>query len=68
MLKLEDGRLVLHPKRGEVIPFEPVFADGFTGPAGVMRFQRDAGKKVTGFLVGVGRARDLQFTKEPGTS
>jgi CubicO group peptidase (beta-lactamase class C family) len=68
VLKLEDGRLVLHPKRGEVIPLEPVFADGFTGPAGVMRFQRDAGKKITGFLVGVGRARDLLFTKGSGTS
>jgi CubicO group peptidase (beta-lactamase class C family) len=37
-------------------------------PGGVMRFQRDAGKKVTGLLVGVGRARDVRFTKGPGPS
>ncbi len=62
-LKAEDGKLVLHPKRGEVMTLEPAFADAFNGPAGPLRFQRDAGKKITGFLVGVGRARDLQFTK-----
>ncbi len=63
ILKVEGGRLVLHPKRGEVTPLEPAFADAFNGPVGPVRFQRDAGKKVTGFLVGVGRARDLRFTK-----
>ncbi|HEY0558533.1 MAG TPA: serine hydrolase domain-containing protein [Thermoanaerobaculia bacterium] len=68
VLKVEDGRLVLHPKRGEVMPLDPAYADAFLGPAGVIRFQRDAGKKVTGFLVGVGRARDLQFTKGAGPS
>jgi CubicO group peptidase (beta-lactamase class C family) len=68
VLKVEDGRLILHPKRGEVMPLDPAYADAFLGPAGVIRFQRDAAKKVTGFLVGVGRARDVQFTKGPGPS
>lgn len=62
-LAVENGRLSLRPKRGTAMPLEPSFADAFGGPAGLMRFQRDGEKKVTGFIVGAGRARDLKFTK-----
>lgn len=66
VLAIESGSLSLRPKRGPAMPLEPSFADAFGGPAGVMRFQRDSEKKVTGFVVGAGRARDLKFTKIPG--
>jgi CubicO group peptidase (beta-lactamase class C family) len=65
-LAVENGRLSLRPKRGPAAPLEPSFADAFKGPAGLMRFQRDGEKKVTGFVVGAGRARDLKFTKTAG--
>lgn len=63
---VEDGKLSLRPKRGPAAPLDPSFADAFGGPAGLMRFQRDGAKKVTGFIVGAGRARNLKFTKVPG--
>lgn len=61
-LAVENGQLTLRAKRRPAMPLEPSFADAFGSPAGLMRFQRDGGK-VTGFIVGAGRARDLRFTK-----
>jgi CubicO group peptidase (beta-lactamase class C family) len=63
VLAVDNGHLVLHPKRGPAAPLEPSFTDAFNGYAGLFRFQRNGEKKVTGFLVGAGRARDLKFTK-----
>lgn len=65
-LKVEDGRLTARGKRGPSLPLEPVFADAFDGPAGMLRFQRNDKKEITGFIVGVGRARGLKFTRSPG--
>lgn len=63
ILAVDGGRLALQPKRGPKAPLEPSFTDAFDGPGGLIRFQRDGQKKVTGFLVGAGRARDLKFAK-----
>ncbi|HEX3554209.1 MAG TPA: serine hydrolase domain-containing protein [Thermoanaerobaculia bacterium] len=57
------GHLVVRGKRGPSAPLESAFADAFLGPAGLMRFARDGQGKVTGFLVGAGRARDLRFIR-----
>jgi hypothetical protein len=65
-LEIENGTLSLRRKRGPVAPLAPSFVDAFGGPAGLMRFQRDGEKKVTGFVVGAGRARNLKFTKTSG--
>jgi CubicO group peptidase (beta-lactamase class C family) len=65
-LAAENGRLTVHPKRGPALPLEPAFTDAFDGPAGLLRFQRNGGQTVTGFLVGAGRARNLRFTKTGG--
>lgn len=62
-LTVDGGHLSLHPKRGPAAPLDPSFVDAFSGPSGLIRFQRNGEKKVTGFLVGAGRARDLKFTK-----
>src|SRR6185295_12748056 len=51
-LAVDGGRLVLQPKRGPKAPLEPSFTDAFNGPGGLIRFQRNGEKKVTGFLVG----------------
>ena len=63
VLGVDNGHLVLRPKRGPAGPLEPSFTDAFNGYAGLFRFQRNGEKKVTGFLLGAGRARDLKFTK-----
>jgi CubicO group peptidase (beta-lactamase class C family) len=66
VLAVEGDRLTLRPKRGPAMPLEPSFVDAFSSPAGLLRFQRDGEKSVTGFVVGAGRARNLGFTKAPG--
>jgi CubicO group peptidase (beta-lactamase class C family) len=66
VLAMESGKLTVRGKRGPAFPLEPAFADAFDGPAGLVRFQRNDGKIVTGFVVGAGRARDLKFTKTSG--
>ena len=63
-IAMEGGRLMLRAKRGPAHPLEPAFTDAFNGDFGLIRFQRE-GQKVTGFLMGSPRARDIQFEKKP---
>jgi CubicO group peptidase (beta-lactamase class C family) len=63
-LAVEDGHLTLKTKRQPARALEPAFDDAFRAPGvGLLRFTRDAGKKVTGFGLSVGRARNLGFTR-----
>ncbi|HEX7182402.1 MAG TPA: serine hydrolase domain-containing protein [Thermoanaerobaculia bacterium] len=65
-LAVEDGKLTLRDRRGESLRLEPAFADAFRNPnLGLLRFSRDSGKKVNGFSISVGRARNMRFTKAP---
>lgn len=63
-LAMDGGRLMLRTKRGFVHPLEPAFADAFNGDFGLIRFLRED-QKITGFLMGSPRARDIQFEKKP---
>lgn len=63
-LAVEDGKLMLRAKRGPAHPLEPAFADAFNGDFGLIRFLRE-GQKVTGFLMGSPRSRDIKFEKNP---
>lgn len=67
-LAVEDGALTVQvANRRPAHPIQPAFADVFRGPGGLLfRFNRDAGKKVTGFTVDSGRARNIGFTRVPG--
>ncbi|HKI02349.1 MAG TPA: serine hydrolase domain-containing protein, partial [Thermoanaerobaculia bacterium] len=65
-LVVEDGRLSLRIKRRPAAALESAFTDAFASQAGLIRFQRDGEKKVTGFVVSAGRTRDLKFTKTSG--
>ncbi len=62
-LAVESGGLVAHGKRGPAIPLNPAFTDAFGSGGGLLRFTRDEQKKVNGFLIGAGRARNLRFEK-----
>jgi CubicO group peptidase (beta-lactamase class C family) len=63
-MAVEDGKLVLKAKRQPPVPLEPAFADAFRAPGvGLIRFSRNPEKKITGFEVGVGRARHMSFTR-----
>lgn len=60
---VEDGALKIRGRRGPLLPLTPAFRDAFIGAAGLLRYQRDAEGKVTGFAVDVGRARGIGFRK-----
>lgn len=62
-LLVQDGRVTVDLKRGRLYPLEPAFADAFRSPVGLVRFERDAQGKVTGFYVGAGRARNILFRR-----
>lgn len=59
------GTWQVQPPRGEAAPLEPVFRDGFRG-LGLVRLQRNERGEVTGFVVDVGRARNVRFVRVPG--
>lgn len=62
-VELVDGRLAL--RRGVEPPsfLAPAQADVFTGPAGVVRFERDTAGRVTAFHLNNGRVRDMTFQR-----
>ena len=60
---VEDGALKIRGRRGPLLPLTPAFPDAFIGAAGLLRYQRDAEGKITGFAVDVGRARGIGFRK-----
>lgn len=66
-LAMDDGKLVLQPRRGAPVPLSPAFSDAFTG-MGLLRFQRVPSGEITGFAVDVGRARGLAFNRVGATA
>ncbi len=60
----DSGRLVLRWRPDGELALEPVYRDTFRARgAGIVWFHRDARGRVTGLSVGLGRARDVRFTK-----
>lgn len=60
---VEDGRPVLRRGSDPIAPLAPAQADVFVGPAGVVRFERDADGAVVAFHLNNGRVRDLVFRR-----
>lgn len=65
-LTVEDGTLRIEHRRFDPVTLTHSKGDTFTGtfPVGELTFERDESGEVTGFLVGNGRARDIQFVRE----
>ena len=61
-LVVRDGRLTMHNKRGEDEPLEPVFLDGFIGPA-LVQFERDASGRVKSFTFSTRGIQGLRLTR-----
>jgi hypothetical protein len=62
-IEQRDGGLII--RRGAVpnLTLQPVFADAFGSPAGVLRFVRAADGRVTGLVVGAGRVTGFVFRR-----
>jgi hypothetical protein len=58
-----DSTLVLSRRRTPDQRLTPVYADGFAGNTGNIRFTRDSAGKVTGFLLTSGRIRHIRFDR-----
>lgn len=62
-VEVVDGRLALRRGGEPPSPLAPAQTDVFTGPAGVVRFERDASGRVTAFHLNNGRVRDMTFRR-----
>lgn len=60
----KNGALQLERSKVRTAPLEPVLADTFTSQAGVVRFVRNAGGRVTGFTLEAGRVLGVKFWKD----
>jgi hypothetical protein len=66
-IESKDGRLVVRRTAVPDVILQPVFADAFNSPLGVLRFQRSGGR-VTGLVVGAGRVTGFVFRKASAAS
>lgn len=63
-ISVQRDSLHLRWRKSPDLTLRPVFADAFALGGTVLRFQRDAAGKVTGFRLSGGRVRHLRFVKE----
>jgi CubicO group peptidase (beta-lactamase class C family) len=66
-LAVRDSGLVLQHRALGDTRLEPAFTDAFTAGPALLRFTRDGARRVTGFTVSIGRARNIGFQRRgPG--
>ena len=65
-LVLKDATLRLERLKSPPAALEPVVADVFRGPFGIVRFTRNSGGAVSGFTIEAGRIRGLKFRLDTG--
>jgi hypothetical protein len=61
---VKDTAVRLERLKSAPAPLEPLVADHFTAPFGIIRFTRNAAGVVTGLVIEGGRVRGLKFRKE----
>jgi len=62
-IEQRDAALIVRLSGGPNITLQPVFADAFGSPAGVVRFQRAGDGRVTGLVIGAGRVTGFVFRR-----
>jgi CubicO group peptidase (beta-lactamase class C family) len=62
-LAVKDAGLVVRPPRTEDRPVMPLLADAFSGDLGVIRFDRNRRRVITGFTLSTARSWGLRFTR-----
>jgi CubicO group peptidase (beta-lactamase class C family) len=63
-LVVRDGTLRLERLKAQPAALVPLVTDTFTAPIGVIRFTRDAGGRVIGFVLDGGRIKRMRFVRE----
>ena len=62
-LAVESGRLVLRSPRRPKLTLGPTVSDVFEAGGVILKFERGAGRSVTGFDLGAGRIRNVRFVR-----
>ena len=68
VMKIDDGKLVLHRLKNKPDTLRPITRDLFVGSVGSIRFRRNAQRQVTGFGLNGDRVRSVRFQKGSGRS
>lgn len=63
-ITMKAGALRLERLKSAPATLEPVLADTFRAPLGIVRFTRDGNGAIAGFAIEAGRVRGLKFWKE----
>jgi len=66
VIKVDDGKLVLHRLKNQPDTLRPITRDLFAGSVGIIRFTRNAQGQVSGFVLNGNRVRNMRFQKGSG--
>lgn len=66
VLKIDDGKLVLHTLKGQPDTLRPISPDLFAASIGTIRFERNAQHQVSGFVLNGQQVKNMRFQKGSG--
>jgi CubicO group peptidase (beta-lactamase class C family) len=66
VMKIDDGKLVLHTLKNKPDTLRPITPDLFAGSMGTIRFKRNAQRQVSGFVLNADHVRNMRFQKGSG--
>ena len=66
VMKIDDGKLVLHTLKNKPDTLRPITPDLFAGSIGTIRFKRNAQRQVSGFVLNADHVRNMRFQKGSG--
>jgi CubicO group peptidase (beta-lactamase class C family) len=66
VMKIDDGKLVLHTLKNKPDTLRPITPDLFGASIGTIRFKRNAQRQVSGFVLNADHVRNMLFQKGSG--
>jgi CubicO group peptidase (beta-lactamase class C family) len=66
VMKIDDGKLVLHTLKNKPDTLRPITPDLFAGSIGTIRFKRNGQRQVSGFVLNADHVRNMRFQKGSG--
>jgi CubicO group peptidase (beta-lactamase class C family) len=66
VMKIDDGKLVLHTLKNKPDTLRPITPDLFAGSIGTIRFERNGQSQVSGFVLNADHVRNMRFQKGSG--
>ena len=66
VMKIDDGKLVLHTLKNKPDTLRPITPDLFAGSIGTIRFKRNAQHQVSEFVLNGDQVRNMRFQKGSG--